>query len=634
MRLQRRISLLLTFLLLSGYFFCSLTAQTIMHLPDLVEGKDTKAVEKALKSIADAGSIIQEANTYYNEALALQSNYDLDEKTLQKELAKTEKKALDLQMKADKLYASGYSTLYELCKANLGSSSVSYGETNSLESSADDMMTQAKEKRSRAENTSDAYEKAALLNEASELEGTAVENLVVALQTQKGGGGTAGTSEATNVLYPEPISTTPATATTSDYSYATTDESAFTDTTDYGTSYTSQDYSTDYGTTDYGTTDYSSTDYSSQDYSTESNTQDYSYDNQEYDYSASIDQKSENLAIDQDKVNAYNAYVNDYTVPDPITINRDGVHGVDDPSMDNARSIFLSAHSPGYTEYQGTSSTSSLADLETSGALTSETGTDMSDYSQSATTESTQTPGYTDYSSTNLTPTSTSTTGSGYQTGTEGSYTSTEPSGYASPVPGLNARTALDISSVQQVEGISFQIQVAASRIPLTRSQLTAIYTGKLTVEVYKENNWYKYRIPGFRLFSEANRVAVQSGVSDAFVVAQLDGQNVSLPEARDMTRVLEQNVNRYGRTALSNEIDFYVQVSASRVRFSEDQIKTFCGGGNCREILEGGWYKYQVFAGNSYSEAQSLKAQIGGDAFIVAYERGQKTDLYKAINK
>jgi hypothetical protein len=96
----------------------------------------------------------------------------------------------------------------------------------------------------------------------------------------------------------------------------------------------------------------------------------------------------------------------------------------------------------------------------------------------------------------------------------------------------------------------------------------------------------------------------------------------------------MEADVKRQGRKIIENEADFYVQVMASRVRISEDEMNFICGNStNCREIIEESWFKYQVFSGTNYQEALSLKNKIPGKAFIVAYKGGMKQNLYKAIH-
>lgn len=551
-------ALLSVFLLIPTF----LQAQNLQPLLELVSEKDRKDTEKALEKLSEAGELTKEANDTYNEALALQSNYELDEKTLQKELSKTEDKALKLQIKADKLYAEAYQSLHEICKKTLAEASVSYGETGNLESDADDMMEQAVQKRAAAENAINTYEKAALLNEAASLEGAAIDNLQQALQLQQG--------------------VTPMTQETETYD---TDEDLY-------EPYTPPE-------TDYVTP------------------------TETYDYSSSVVQKSENLAVDQNKIDQYNEYVSDNSIPEPILVNRDGVSGVDDVSVEGARQVFQQAHSPEYTPYEETARYETPETTAEDTISTPEDVTETWAYAQEQEYETEEPDTYTQQHTDEYDNRETET---GYQQ---------QQQEYKAYKPEDDSRMALDISSTQQVEGVSFVVQVAASRIPLTRSQLYAIYSGRKTVQQVEEGGWYKYRITGFRLFSDANRVAVQSGVKDAYVIAELNNSQLPLPEAKSMTRVLEKNVNSYGRNQIKNGVEYYVQVAASRIRFSENDLMQYCGGeGICREIIEEGWYKYQVYAGNSYAEAQNLKNRVGGDAFIVAYELGTKIELYKAINK
>jgi hypothetical protein len=66
-----------------------------------------------------------------------------------------------------------------------------------------------------------------------------------------------------------------------------------------------------------------------------------------------------------------------------------------------------------------------------------------------------------------------------------------------------------------------------------------------------------------------------------------------------------------------------------------ENSLGQLCGDVNrCREVIEEGWFKYQIYAGNDYNEARELKSKMRPDAFVVAYIRGAKVKLYDAINK
>ena len=561
MRKELKLVLLcgILFILIGNTFVLS---QNFNVLYDFVGNKQKKVVDKALNEITDAGKLTQEANKYYNEALSLQSNYELDEKTLQKKLAKAENKAVSLQIKADKLYASAYKSLYATCQDLLNQSAVSYGENDDLKNAASGMMNDADTKRDVAKNTKNIYEKASLLNDAAGLEAAAIDNLIAAVQIQNG----ITPSEPTQTYTNEP---------NTEYSSEPGKATTFT---------IPESYERGYG----------------------------------------VQQKSENLAIDQNIISKYEEYVNDPSIPDPIVINRSGVVGVDDVSVDNARNII---HDYRYeSDYT----------LSEQNAYTSESQSAIEDSinqltipdqeSEGISTETYETP-------TDLIkePSAKDVTREDFKPGTQ--KEDKERSAYNKNK--YDSRAALDLSVTPQSSDITFMVQVAASRIPLTRSQVWAIFPGNFTIEVVREDGWYKYRVTGFRLYSEANRVAMESGVRDAWVLSYQQGKQVNLPDARDMTRVLESDVKRYGRKALKDQTDYYVQVIASKTRLNDDQIRQFCGvAGLCREIVEEGWFKYQIYAGTEYEKALNIKNQLAGNSFIVAYERGTKVNLHKTINK
>jgi hypothetical protein len=103
-----------------GFFqliFCSIEidAQNWNSLLPYLNEKDKGVVDNAISSLKDAGDLINQANEYYNNALKLQSNYDLDEETLQKKLSKEESKAISTQLKADKIYSEANKTVLEIC---------------------------------------------------------------------------------------------------------------------------------------------------------------------------------------------------------------------------------------------------------------------------------------------------------------------------------------------------------------------------------------------------------------------------------------------------------------------------------------------------------------------------------------
>ena len=500
----------------------SVSGQNLDVLLNLIDTKQQKSVEKALNDISQAGKYTQEANEYYNEVLSLQSNFELDEKTLQKKLAKAEKQAVSLQLKADKLYASAYKSLYDICQNTISTANESGNDISSLTSTASEMMNNAKNKREEAKNIKSVIEKAGLFNDAAEMEATAIDYLITAIQVQNGTL-LAGTSQ-----------------------YFSSETS--------GEAYTGEEPITAQKLPG------------------------------EIDYSQSVQQKSENLAVDRNYIAIYNGYINDNSVPDPIIINRSGIVGANDISVDHARNIVFDYHyGVDYTFSEQSTPNQEISDFED----------DSSGFSVT-----------TDFEPEVL----------GQDNLTNNPFSEDSE----------NSRAAFDLSAVQQASDIIFMVQIAASRIPLTRAQVWAIFPGKFTVEVTQENGWYKYRVTGFRLFSEANRVAMESGIKDAWVLAYKQGKLINLTDAREMTRVLETDVKRYGYDILKNQIDYYIQILATRSRLEKDQLDKLCmSEGLCREIIEEGMYKYQVYSGTDYDKALEIREQLANDSFIVPYISG-----------
>jgi hypothetical protein len=604
-------------------------SQNLNALYDLVVGK-SKDLDKALNDISAAGKLTQEANNYYNEAQQLQSNFDLDEKTLQKQLAKTEEKALTQQIKADKLFTAAYKSLNNICLNELKNSKVAYGEIETYTSTSKDLMTQAARKRKDATAATNPYEMGTLLNDAAGLESVAIENLITALQVQKG---QVPEVSAQDESVAEPEDYTPiksvqdgSVAEPEDYTpISSVQDESVTEPEDY-TPISSVQEETVTEPEDYtpinSVQDETATE--PEEYTPINSVQEEVYQPAVMESSSTYDvtQKSENLSVDQSVINKYQEYINDSSVPDPITINRDGVTGVSDTSVESAREVFFAmqtGNEPVYAspakygvDEQQAAIADSITQIAQSTATEAEIGQTITDKSANQEVVAKNTLA--------------GNQGSLIEQPAKEKQTSREEY--------KTKREYVDLSYSQQSTGIRFMVQIAASRTPLSRSQLWAIYPGNLSVEVMNEDGWYKYRIVNFRIFSEANRVALESGVNSAWVLSILDGKPLSLVDAREMTRVLEADVKRYGDKAIKDAIDYYVQTSASRIRMNDSERESLCGAwGGCREILEGGWFKYQLYAGTDYYKAVELKNRFNGKSFIVAYKRGTKIQLNKAMN-
>ncbi len=184
--------------------------------------------------------------------------------------------------------------------------------------------------------------------------------------------------------------------------------------------------------------------------------------------------------------------------------------------------------------------------------------------------------------------------------------------------------------------GLVFRIQVAASRVPVTVGQLKRIYSGNYPVEMISEDNWYKFQLMGVRLYSDALQILKNIQVNGVFIVAYDDGIKVNPAEAVKRSRELEQEVQSRGRKGVINEIEYHVQIAASRNVIKQDELRSLYGGPEAISIIfEDGWYKYHIKAGNAPELAEQFKRECGIDkAFIVPYRRAVKITYYEAIQE
>ncbi|MBN2213308.1 MAG: hypothetical protein JW723_03605 [Bacteroidales bacterium] len=200
----------------------------------------------------------------------------------------------------------------------------------------------------------------------------------------------------------------------------------------------------------------------------------------------------------------------------------------------------------------------------------------------------------------------------------------------------IAAPAATEYAVSPDMEGLLFRVQIAASRIRLNKEQLASIYGGPYPVEMVEEEGWYKYQILGVRLFSDALRIIRDVKVKGSFIVAYDNNNKINLLEAVKQSRKLEKEVQTYGRRGRIRDVEFHVQVAASKVPLRVDELmQIYPGSYKTILIFEEGWYKYRIKAGSSYEEAKRIKQDCGVEkAFITAYDRAVKTPLNKVIDK
>lgn len=184
--------------------------------------------------------------------------------------------------------------------------------------------------------------------------------------------------------------------------------------------------------------------------------------------------------------------------------------------------------------------------------------------------------------------------------------------------------------------GLIFRIQVAASRVPLTIGQLKRIYPGNYPVEMILEDGWYKYQFMGVRLYSDALQIIRNVSSNGVFIVAYENGAKIDLASAVKKNKELEELVKTRGRKGYIQEIEFHLQLAASRVAMKPDELSSlYHGSESISVVYEDGWYKYHLKAGNSAEEAEQFRKTSGiPKAFIVPYKSAMKIDLLQAIQE
>jgi hypothetical protein len=206
----------------------------------------------------------------------------------------------------------------------------------------------------------------------------------------------------------------------------------------------------------------------------------------------------------------------------------------------------------------------------------------------------------------------------------------------AAPVE-IKAPTAYAPGGEQRMPpGLLFRVQVAASRIPLNLKQLERIYSGKYPIEMILEEGWYKYQFMGVRLYSDALHIKQNLTTPGAFIVSYENGTKTNMAEAVKKSRELELVVQSKGRKGIVDEIEFHLQLAASRLVISQEELQAIYNGPEpVSVILEDGWYKYHLKAGNSPEMAEQFKQACGiAGAFIVPYKRAAKIPYYEAIQE
>ncbi|MBN1415047.1 MAG: SPOR domain-containing protein [Bacteroidales bacterium] len=184
-------------------------------------------------------------------------------------------------------------------------------------------------------------------------------------------------------------------------------------------------------------------------------------------------------------------------------------------------------------------------------------------------------------------------------------------------------------------DNIVYRVQIAANRTALSQGALQRIYYGNKAVEMIEENGWYKYSVGDFASYADANKFRKSCDVKNAFIAAyRKDKQFLpGIPEKAEGTTL---SLSATGDKNMPSGLVFRIQIAASRAPLSKEQIAIIYPGYYPVEMVEeDDWFKYQLMGVRLYSDALNIIKDIPiKGVFIVAYENGIKTNLYRGVVK
>ena len=85
------------------------------------------------------------------------------------------------------------------------------------------------------------------------------------------------------------------------------------------------------------------------------------------------------------------------------------------------------------------------------------------------------------------------------------------------------------ITSDMNPDSISFRVQIAASRKPLSMMFLIYISDSNIPIDVIQEEGWYKYSLLVGKNYKKAKNLAIHTGIPGAFVVAYYEKTKLDL---------------------------------------------------------------------------------------------------------
>ncbi len=179
---------------------------------------------------------------------------------------------------------------------------------------------------------------------------------------------------------------------------------------------------------------------------------------------------------------------------------------------------------------------------------------------------------------------------------------------------------------IKDTTAVTFYLQLAASRQPMSGKEVEQIDTTHLTLRKILEDGWYKYQLPLGSDYITARHTIRDYSNKNTFLVAYRGTERLNLWETVKHIQTQKQKKK--------SSLVFVIQVAASRTPLSyKEQQKLKPGAEHLRQIEEEGWYKYQIVVGPSYPLTIEKWKLCGTHiSFPVAYLNGEKIEMAEAL--
>jgi cell division protein FtsN len=193
-------------------------------------------------------------------------------------------------------------------------------------------------------------------------------------------------------------------------------------------------------------------------------------------------------------------------------------------------------------------------------------------------------------------------------------------------------------NNIKNTKGLVYLVQLGMFSKPVTNDKfkgLQPIYTDKI------QGKGTRYMFGIFNSLSKAraeSKIAVDKGISDAYVIAYYDGENISLEKAKKLESK-QGNIKEEKQVVSSSNVTFMVQVGAYRESLKPaemSKLKTTYSPHAIEIKISDNMNVYVIGNYKTYKEADYLKKKLISEGhagvFVVAFNGSQKIPVDQAI--